>query len=351
MPSESAASTTTPTKGPTMRMRLIRFFGTILAGILLVGGLVRADVPPPPVWNSTLERDHPLVGKLWTTDRRLFLPLESIAREIVMGDFVLLGEVHDNPDHHRLRAWIIEAGIRLRQAGSGRAPPAAVFEHIRVDQSVALASFAALPATVRTAASLLERLEWAKSGWPDQSRFEPLFAAVLEAGLPIAAGDAPRATIRQVARGEAGAPPAPEPPLSAPLQDALLSELEASHCGLMPKTAFTRMADAQRYRDDHLAERLAAAAATAGAAVLFAGNGHVRSDRGVPFYLKPRVAARRIVTVMLLEVESGRTDPGSYVPLAPDGTPAVDFIVFTPRTERPDPCDEMRAMMAARKKP
>ena len=70
------------------------------------------------------------------------------------------------------------------------------------------------------------------------------------------------------------------------LDDALLTELEASHCGLMPKSAFGGMAVAQRFRDGNMASILADAAPGSGQVVLVAGNGHVRLDRGVPWYLK-----------------------------------------------------------------
>ena len=48
---------------------------------------------------------------------------------------------------------------------------------------------------------------------------------------------------------------------------------------------------------------------------------------------------------MLIEVEDGKTDPEAYVPRDPDGKPAADYIIFTPRAERDDPCVKMRAKM------
>ena len=45
---------------------------------------------------------------------------------------------------------------------------------------------------------------------------------------------------------------------------------------------------------------------------------------------------------MMLEVEDGKIDPAAYVPRDPDGNPAVDFMIFTPRAERPDPCESLR---------
>jgi hypothetical protein len=45
---------------------------------------------------------------------------------------------------------------------------------------------------------------------------------------------------------------------------------------------------------------------------------------------------------MFVEVEEGNTDPQSYLPRDPDGRPAADFLVFTSRAERGDPCEKMR---------
>ena len=65
----------------------------------------------------------------------------------------------------------------------------------------------------------------------------------------------------------------------------------------------------------------------------------------MPLYLRQRVPDRKFVSVMLVEVEDDKTDPQAYVPRDPDGMPAADFIVLTPRQPRPDPCEAMRAAM------
>ena len=237
--------------------------------------------------------------------------------------------------------------------------PALVFEHIRADQQAALDQFAEFSAKARRLGNsddLFRFLDWDKSGWPDKQIFEPLFSAAIAGKLPILAGDPPRERVRAIAKGGAAALTDDErqrfkldQPLAPKLQDALLEELEASHCGLMPKTAFGNMAVAQRYRDAHLADALAKAAAIHARAILLAGNGHVRKDRGVPYYLAQMAPNRKVVSVMLLEVEDGKTDPSAYIPRDPDGKPAVDYIIFTPRTERKDPCADMRERFGKRK--
>ena len=61
-----------------------------------------------------------------------------------------------------------------------------------------------------------------------------------------------------------------------------------------------------------------------------------------PGICKPDAPTRQTVSVMLLEVEDGKADPAAYLPRDPDGKPAADYVLFTPRHERPDPCEKMR---------
>jgi uncharacterized iron-regulated protein len=76
-----------------------------------------------------------------------------------------------------------------------------------------------------------------------------------------------------------------------------------------------------------------------GAAVLLTGNVHARLDRGVPFYIRARAPEKTVVSVVLVEIEDGLTDPAAYVPRDPDGRPAADFLIFTPKADRGDPCE------------
>jgi uncharacterized iron-regulated protein len=297
--------------------------------------------------------DHPLAGRIVRNGRLLELPdleqtlgtcraysvlaLLGNAASAKPADWIL-GEVHDNAEHHAFRAALI------------RAAPwrfgAAVFEHIRADQREALERARSGP---RSAEATLEALGWAQSGWPDGDMFAPLFAAVLSEKLTIVAGDPPRDLLRRVAREGADALPEAERarlgldrPLPAEQHEALLSELAASHCGLMPRTAFTGLVMAQRYRDAHLAEAMLTAGESGRGVVLLTGNGHARKDRGVAWYLRLRAPERTVMVVQLIEVEVGRTNPVDYGLSAEAAAATADIIVFTPRPGRPDPCEAMR---------
>ncbi len=246
----------------------------------------------------------------------------------------LVGEVHDNAEHHKFRARQLEP-ISVRSV---------VFEQLRTDQQPAIDAFMALPKGKRTLDAFLGAVEWDASGWAKYD-YKPLLEAVIAADLPIYAGDPPKELIRKAAKEGRGALAAEErqrlgldTPLDPSLHDAALAELEASHCGAMPKSAFGGMAFAQRLRDATLADVALKANERHGAVTVFAGNGHVRSDRGVPWYLRLRAPGLPVTATMLVEVENGKTDPEAYVPRGPDGKPAADSIVFTPRAAREDPC-------------
>ena len=304
---------------------------------------------PAQGWIAPLNRDHPLAGTIWSAEKGQAVSPDELLSALSEADIVLLGEVHDSPDHHRLRAWIIgELALRSQQRGTTSAGPAVVFEHIRADQQDIIDRFRASH-DGGGAAELLEQLEWDRSGWPSAAMFVPLFDEALRLDLPILGGNAPSQTVRDVARQGLSAVAKDDfdrlkldQQLEPPLREALLSEIEASHCGLVPASALAPMTLAQQYRDAYLADVLLRAQRQYGTAVLIAGNGHVRSDRAVPWHLRQRAPEVRTIVVAFTEVTGDWANAPDYFPRDPDARPAVDYVWFTPQAERPDPCERMR---------
>jgi uncharacterized iron-regulated protein len=77
-------------------------------------------------------------------------------------------------------------------------------------------------------------------------------------------------------------------------------------------------------------------------AVLIAGDGHVRRDLVVPAYLRAARPGESILSVGLLEVEVGKSDPEAYLADSAGGELQYDFVRFTPRWDRADPCEKFR---------
>jgi uncharacterized iron-regulated protein len=304
-----------------------------LLGLALTLAACAAAPPAGTPWEAPLGRDHPLTGRIWDVAGRRFVPPEALAARLAAARFVLLGEKHDNPDHHRLQARTLQALI-----AAGRRP-AVAFEMLTSADAAALSRH--LTESPRDAAGIGPAVNWSRSGWPDWTYYQPIAAAALEAGLPVVPANISTAVARAVARGDTAAlDPAlvaryrlaqPPPELAA----AMATEIRSSHCGQVPDRLVAGMVAAQRARDAQMADRLLTAERDG--AVLIAGAGHVRTDRGVPAYLRLRRPDATVASLAFLEVERGRPAPAHYAELP------YDYVWFTPRVDDTDPCEQFRA--------
>jgi len=297
-------------------------------------------------WVSPLHRDHPLAGKIWDARAARFTDEAALAAALAGADFVLLGEVHDNADHHLLQARLVRGVL-----ASGRRP-ALAFEMLTADQQAAVD--AALAKHPRDPDAIANAVDWKHSRWPGFELYRPIFQAALEAGLPVVAANLPRAVVREVVSKGAAALEEPlrarlakDEPLPAPLLEELRAEMRESHCGELPERMVDPLVVAQRARDAHIAARLVAAGERG--ATLVAGKGHVRTDRGVPAYLATDAPGRKVVAVGFVEVEADKREPQGYED-GGGGSLPYDFAVFTPGAEREDPCEGFRERMHEREK-
>lgn len=302
----------------------------ILATLLLtLAAPVWAETPPTPT--EKLDGDHPLVGKVWLPASGSFIPVEELVAQAVAADVVLLGETHDNADHHALQAWMLG-----RVLDSGKRPLVA-FEMIDSSQEPALRRH--LDAHPGDAAGLGAALAWDKSGWPDWALYRPIAAAALTAGAPLAAANLPRDQVRAIARGEGADTLPPLPPEQTRI---LEHEIKAGHCDMLPDAALPGMVRVQRQRDAAMAAALIQGLRNQGRAVLIAGAGHVRTDHGVPHVLAGQQPDARVLALAFLEVKSGETDPAAYSQLFDSARLPFDAVWFTPRAEREDQCEALR---------
>jgi uncharacterized iron-regulated protein len=309
--------------------------------LLSAAATAAADPPGPPgaPWISEYETGHPLAGRIWQPAAARFVAPEAVAAALTAARFVLLGEKHDNADHHRIQAWLV-----AEMFAAGRRP-AIAFEMFASNQQAALdAHLAAQP---RNAAGIGAALGWAETGWPDWALYQPIAQAALDGGAALLAADLPRTLRRRLARDgvaalgvERVAALGLDRPLSEDLAGNLRRDIVESHCGQLPESMIGPMATVMTARDAQMAEALRRGAALAGhdGAVLIAGKGHTRNDRGVPLHLRRGDAAATIVSLGLFEVAEGAHEPADYA--ATFGTAALpfDFVWFTPIADPENPC-------------
>lgn len=268
---------------------------------------------------------HPLDDTIWNVATGERIGREALAGRLEDADIVILGEVHDNAAHHQAQAWAVR---RLRPAGLA-------FEMI---PRLSEAGIRTLLAEGGSPGEIGPAIGWEQSGWPDWEIYRPVFEAWR--AQVYTGGGVPMQALRDAASG--GAAPAVtdrrfasflEIPFDPETRRAVEDEMVAAHCDRLPRDAAPGMVEVQRLRDASFASAaLRARAKSGGQTVLVTGNGHARTDRGVPVYLRAVAPDLEVASVGLLETEPGANTPGAY------GDLPYDFVWFTAPAERPDPC-------------
>jgi len=239
------------------------------------------------------------------------------------GDaIVLLGEVHDNAEQHRLRL------ATLRRAFEAGWRPALAMEPLDRDSQPAIER--ARRERPGDAQHLID-LAAPETGW-SWDFYRPFVALALEFDLPIVAVNLSRADARRIVREGYAAVFDParlaglglDRTIESDWQAAQEREIDAGHCHALPRESWPALARVQFARDAVMAGVLREHAARG--VVLIAGNGHVRRDLGVPRWLPPEARARALA-VGYLEEGGAPAPPGAF-----------DALVYTPRAERDDPC-------------
>ncbi len=289
-------------------------------------------------WRSAHHRDHPLVGSCWSVDAAAVVDCSEVKDAARGARLVLLGEQHDNPDHHRLQAAVLRGLV-----DAGRRP-ALLLEML--GPAVAEQAWAACRDRGRrgcTAAGLRRALDWDSSGWPDWQLYRPIFNVALERDLQLVGAG--------ISRGEARGLSAP---VDTPLDDKAVGELRReiieSHCGYASGHMVDAMVVIQQSRDSRMAAALAGALADENGAgedgaVLIAGLGHTRLDRGVAWHLDSR-ARRQLLSLAFVEVIAGKRSPDDYAEHF-DGRLPFDYLWFTPRADDLDPCERFEQQLKA----
>ena len=262
-----------------------------------------------------------LPGRVWDARAERYVAPEQLFERAAKTRHVLLGETHDNADHHRLQLRILEA---LAARGQTRV---LAMEQLDTDRQAAIDAARAAGAD---AERLADAAQFERKGW-NWPLYKPLVEFALAHGWPLAAANLSRSDARAVVADPARSRlPPPAPALLAAFERDIID----GHCGAAPPAArLAGMVEAQRARDARMAEVLAAQPT---GTVLIAGIGHARRDRGAPLYL----GSGDLVSVGVVEVQDGTGAPPDYF----DGfatSASFDYVWFTPRAEREDPCKGM----------
>lgn len=238
---------------------------------------------------------------------------------------LLLGETHDNGDGHQRRTNELRSRIE-----AGWRPAIAMEQFDRENQSL-------LDAAMRECSDadcVVKRAAPGKSSW-NWEFYKPVIALSMEYKLPLLAANLSRADAGKVIQGGiASALDASQLNrygLDKPVPTAVLTpqveEVRSGHCGLLPDDMLEPMALAQVARDVVMADTLRPFASRG--VVLIAGNGHVRRDFAVRYWLHTQGLTTWSVGFVEHPAAAGEFDREQRIHAV----------------QRPDPCAELRTKL------
>ena len=284
----------------------------------------------PGQWQSEYYRDHALAGSTWDLQTGMPLSQHALSEQLKKVDYLLLGEVHDNLDHHKIQLDLLN--LWLEQGMS----PAVVFEQFdRSQQSLIDAHL-----------DDLERLEsetrFEERGW-EWNAYKPLIKTARDEGLSVFAGNLSRDELKAMHEKESVSEfdDLLKPCLLSSAEALLKQDIAEAHCGMLNETMIDRMFGAQRLRDASLAQAMITAGTPS---LMIAGNGHVRLDYGAGQILALN-QDKRVLSIALVEVAGELQSLQDYEYLFSDGAPVFDIAIFTPRVRDEDPCETFKEQL------
>ncbi len=236
---------------------------------------------------------------------------------------LLLGEVHDNAQGHKLRYEL------LRQRVEAGWSPAIVMEQFDRENQAALTQAQKGCLDAQCVIRVVGGTRW------DWQLYYPVIQLALTYHLPLVAGNLSRADASRVVRDGVTATFDPQSikdyrldqPLPADLRSAQQHEIAVGHCNMLPEMMLGGMVDAQVARDIWMAKIVREQQPRD--VVLIAGNGHVRKDIGVARWINQTSPT---LTVRSIGFTEEREDAGRY-----------DSIQVVATQQRSDPCKQVKA--------
>ena len=278
---------------------------------------------------------HPLAGKVWDVAAGRFVDPAAVIERATDARFVLLGEIHDNKEHHRIQSMIVDAMVK-----NGR-KPALVMEQFDVEQQKQLNAIVQGDGTREEKLRELSKLMRQGWNWP---LYQPMVASALQQKLPLVAANLSREAVREAARNgfqalgmDEEARLALDSTWTPERNRQLAQEIAAGHCGKVPEHMLEAITKSQRARDAVMADKMLMVRKTGGVGIV--GRGHARQDLGVPLYLAARAPEEKVLSIGMVEVYEP-VDPNAYA-YSTVGR-HHDYLWFTPRPWRNiNPCDSI----------
>ncbi len=303
-----------------MRWIMLVFLG-VLAGCQILPAQKKETAAVEhvlPQWQSPRERDHVRVGQIVDLRSGELVTVAQLLAELADASIVLLGEKHDNPDHHALQLWLLQALHAQRAQGS------VVMEMLTINQQDTVTQVQRDLRAGTMPQDLPSELDWHK-GW-DWQQYGTLVSYVLERSYPLLAGNLNRDALMGIYRN----PPKLTGTEStrADVTERLSEQIREAHCNKLPEAQLPAMLAVQQQRDRSMAQVLLGAPKPT---LLIAGAYHARYDLGVPLHIEDLQGGDEVTQRVLIFAEADQQVAAQ----------SADFVWYTPSVAEQDYCADL----------
>ena len=275
------------------------------------------------------------INKMYNSSYRSF-DLNTFLKKTQKSDVVLLGESHQNAEHHLAQAKILKQIVIRGQS------PTVIMEMISADQIDALNAYR--NGARKDANDLAVVLRWNESGWPNFNLYAPVFEEILKGDLPLRHG-APELGVLHSWRSKNPIDDIGEPydflrnkfgsEKAIKVLSSWKDQIYEAHCGIIDEEDLYNATVQQMRRDKYLAHQIDKALLDgAKVVVVIAGSSHTRYDRGIPLYLN---GANKSTSLYLKEINSNKVDRINSF--------NHDYIWLTDSSPKDDTCDKLNRLL------
>ena len=304
-----------------MRFFVLMLFGLLTAcqsvfikpfEVTTVAGQVELSLPE---WQSPRERDNPRVGQIEDLRTGESLTTSQLLDELADAAVALLGEKHDNPDHHTLQLWVLQALEARRRQG------AVAMEMLTLNQQTAVSQVQEQMRAGEQPKNLALALNWDK-GW-DWQQYASLLEHLVAQPYSLLASNLDRTALMAIYRN----PPEMQGAKSTDkdVLERLSEHIREAHCNKLPPAQLPAMLAVQQQRDRSMATVLVEADKPV---LLLAGAYHARYDLGVPLHIQDLQNAAELTQRVLIFAEAGQEVAAN----------SADFVWYTPAVVEQDYC-------------
>ncbi len=256
----------------------------------------------PPLASVEGISRHFVMGQIVHVETGKVLSFQEFIDQLESKDLVLIGEVHDNPEHHLIQVQILQALMAQKTSITVAMEFFQKPQQAFIDRYMAGAS---------TETEFLEDVNWKKQWSFDYSFYRPLMLATKETGGKILAINAPNDTVKKVARSGLSSLDPDERALLAKNIDLKNEKHRAYLMAIFKYNAhsdlknFEYFYEAQCVWEDTMAENIAEfLKKNKKIMIVLTGNGHIVYKFGIPDRTSGRIPVD-MATIVLLPMEEG----------------------------------------------